>query len=93
MRIFNDSFKLSNSCAVIHDAGTFPYKYKAGVVKTPDGIVEVYAQNGDGQKDKLTRLDFVWNGRLHMRTIYQTFSKRGLSIVAGRFAREIANFK
>lgn len=56
-----------------------------GEVVTPQGIVSVYSD------ERYTRLDFVYGGRLYMRNDRGgKRTERGLAILAGRFAREIA---
>lgn len=58
--------------------------YIDGPVVTLLGIVIAYTQ------ENYTRLDFVWNNRLHVRTIDRRFSKRGLVTKAAQFAKEVA---
>jgi hypothetical protein len=58
--------------------------WEVGTVLTPNGIVDVYAQ------DDYTRLDFVHAGRLHIRTYRKRYGKRGIVTLAGRMARDIS---
>jgi hypothetical protein len=62
-----------------------------GSVITPLGIVDASTWIGlaAGTEDA-TYLAFVWRGREYRRTIRRGTSERGLVILAGRFAREIA---
>ena len=64
-----------------------------GSVYVPQGIIEVYAQ-GDEDNFYCTMLRFVYNGRLHIRTIHgKRYSHRGIVTLAKRYAHEIANQK
>lgn len=60
-----------------------------GDVVTPFGIVSVYAQ-GDDIHSHITRLDFVFNGRLHLRTYRKRYTVRGIKTKAYEFAKEVA---
>ena len=57
-----------------------------GEVITPDGIVTVLAQNNPD----LSRLDYVFEGRVYSRSYRKRYSSRGLVTKAKQFAREIA---
>lgn len=57
-------------------------------VGTPWGFVTVYQQAGD---DPYVRLDFIWRGKLHMRSIRgRTFTDRGLTRLSRTLARSTA---
>lgn len=88
-RIKDDSMKMSGTSTLTRKCGTAPYVYLIGEVKTPIGIVTIYSQEKSQGLDALTRLDFVCGGRLFMRTIYRTFTERGLATTAHRFAKQI----
>lgn len=61
-----------------------------GPVATRHGFVVVYAQ-GDANSFHVSRLDFIWDGRLYIRSYQsQRLSPRGLVTAAARFAEEIA---
>lgn len=56
-----------------------------GIVVTPLGYVTAYADS------RMTCMRFIWRGREHARTIKRTRpTDRGLAVLAGKFAREIA---
>jgi hypothetical protein len=59
--------------------------YAEGVVFTPNGIVDVYSQDGDPH----TVLRVVIDGRLHQRNIHKAYTKRGLVTLATRYAAEL----
>ena len=60
-----------------------------GEVITEQGMVSIYAQ-GDDNCFAHTRLDFVFEGRLHMRNYpNKRYTKRGIAMLAKRFAHEI----
>lgn len=64
--------------------------WHTGPVYTQHGIVHVYTQ-GDERHSKHTRLDIVWNGRTHSRSISGVrYTPRGLVTLAKRFAAEVA---
>lgn len=56
-----------------------------GYQTTEHGIVAI-----DSFQDAMTTLEIVHNGRLYRRVYDRGFGRRGLAIVAGRFAREVA---
>ncbi len=83
--IFEDSISCRSSFGRIDtERTTTGESWDKGTVLTPQGIVSVYAADG------ITRLDFCHDGRLHMRTYRKRLTKRGMTIVAGRMAKEIA---
>lgn len=62
-----------------------------GDVVTPHGIVSVYAQ-GDDKNVFITRLDFAWKGRMHIRSFQgKRYSPRGIVTKAKAFAKEIVD--
>jgi hypothetical protein len=60
-----------------------------GEVVTPRGIVTVYSQS-DERRGGYSRYDFVYGGRLYVRTENVERTVRGLAIMAARFAEEVA---
>lgn len=83
--IFDDSISCRSSFGRIDtERGTTGESWDKGTVLTPHGIVCVYAE------DSHTRLDFCHNGRLHMRTYRKRLTHRGMTVAAGRMAKEIA---
>jgi hypothetical protein len=86
-KISDDSFGVSQPFATI---GIRSWRNgeqtREGHYYSENGIVAIYAD-----KD-YTRLDFCYNGRNYIRHIRgQEYSDRGLSIMAGKFQREITN--
>jgi hypothetical protein len=60
-----------------------------GVVVTHNHIVTVYYE---AELQPVARFDLVRNGVLHVRYIKgRKFTRRGLSIMAAKFARELTN--
>lgn len=57
--------------------------YFEGEVGTVFGFVTVMSQAD------LSRFDFIYKGRLYMRTLKRGLTKRGLATLANRFAKEI----
>lgn len=86
MQIHNDSFsckKPFGRVRIVKEGWT------DGDVVTPSGIVGVYAQ-GDKENYHMTRLDFVFNGKWHIRCFHgKRYSPRGLVTKANQFASEI----
>lgn len=65
------------------------HDWTEGTVRTPHGIVEVYAQ-GSERSFRVTRLDFVWEGRVHVRSFRgKRYSPRGIVTKAKEFARHV----
>lgn len=65
--------------------------YLDGDVLTPWGIVTVYSENEElGGNMNLARFDFVFDGILYIRTFKRSFTERGLTLMARKFAKEIA---
>lgn len=58
--------------------------WEDGEVLTPYGIVSVYAEGSH------SRLDFCYGGKLYMRNYPKRLTKRGMTMLAGRMAKEIA---
>lgn len=73
----------------IEERGQPGETYLQGEVITPQGIVTVYSQGGP-RWFTASSYRIVVNGRLHTRGEKRRRTKRGLAIMAGRFAREIA---
>lgn len=63
-------------------------KWFAGPVFTPYGIVAVYGEP-EGTGPGHAALQFVVGGRLYTRHIPHFVTKRGLSILANRFAKSL----
>lgn len=88
MKTHDDSAKVRKPYVTLNRVrGEHPYT--TGAVGTPLGFVTIYSQVGAGEKT-MTRFDFIHKGRLQMRTVPRIFTERGLSIMAHRYAREIA---
>ncbi len=88
-KYFDDSLKIVGTIGRISSAPR--YAYDEGVVCTKHGIVWVYAQGRDGGNDHHSRLDFVYRGRLYMRSFNNVrFSRLSLARMAVKFAKEIA---
>lgn len=65
-------------------------KLITGVVYTPLGIVNVYQSVPDtNEYAAISYATFVWKGRRYVRS-FKPATYRGLSILAGRFARDVA---
>lgn len=60
--------------------------YLDGVVETPHGFVVVYSERS------YASVRIIYAGRTHMRTWNRAFTKRGLAIVASRFANEVVSW-
>lgn len=84
MKINNDSMSVGTGFSRIEDRGW----WLDGEVATDYGFVTVYAQ-GDSNNFAYSRLDFIANGRLYMRTFDKRYTARGLAMKARQFAREI----
>ena len=84
---FDDSVSLGQrSMSLITDR---PEGWTEGVVHTPAGTVQVYAQ-GSAQESYHTQLHFAWEGRLYTRNFpKRRFSQRGLVTAAHRFAMDV----
>ena len=61
--------------------------YLDGTVLTDHGIVEVLAQ-GDEDNFCLTRLDFVKDGKLYIRSWKKRYARQYICTLAKRFAAE-----
>lgn len=61
-----------------------------GFVSTPYGLVRVYSQ-GDENNTYHSSFRFVLNGNEYIRTINRRYKKRGLTSLAGKFAKEICH--
>jgi hypothetical protein len=60
-----------------------------GVVFTPHGIVEVYAQGDDVHRHS-TRLRFFKDGYVYCRLWNKRYSHRGIATKAKQFAKELS---
>jgi hypothetical protein len=69
--------------AVIHAHGGADYPYLEGYVETPEGLVCVYSQI-----DAAT-MRMYFGGLMYARMENRGYSKRGLAIAAGKFARRV----
>jgi hypothetical protein len=82
--VVNDSAKTSGTYNRINtEEVEGHYKFKEGCVLTPQGIVQVYSQEG------YTRMWFVYGGRTYGRHFNKGYSERYLATLAHRFAKEI----
>lgn len=64
-----------------------PKNYNKRLKRIVRELADIAQQYG---KNAYTWLDFVHGGKHHRRTIYRSYaSVRALSIIAGRFAREM----
>jgi len=88
MKITNDSFKIYSASCKLHKHSTKCGTYWTGVVSTPIGYVEVYAQDG---RDAFTTLRFIRRSVIYSRSIPGLFTERGIAVVAHRYAKEILN--
>ncbi len=61
-----------------------------GVVITPYGIVEVGTYYNVNNDTGYTDMTFVYNKQYYVRNIGKSYTKRGLAIVAGKWAKSIA---
>lgn len=61
--------------------------YNNGHVRTLYGIVITYSESQRGKG--FTDFDFIYNGKLHNRVIYQYFKPRYIVTLARRFATDI----
>lgn len=68
----------------------FGLGYEIGTMVTPYGNVNIYSQ-GDDKSIHYTELGFAYEGCQYTRTWRKRFSKRGLAILASRFAKEISS--
>lgn len=67
-------------------------EYLSGKIFTPYGIVSVLSGNSSPDS-QFTRLDFIIKNRQYIRRYRKRFTKRGLTTLATRFAREIVSKK
>jgi len=66
--------------------------YDSGLVRTRNGIVEVYAhQSTPFRASGYTRLWFIHAGRMHCRCYDAHYSRRYLVTLAKRFARDVTD--
>ena len=86
----NESYSITRSAAVVERRPATDGFYLYGTVRTINGIVEVYTDHVPGRP--FTCLTFVRDCRQYRRSWRgRSFTPRGLAIVAGRFAAEIAS--
>jgi hypothetical protein len=83
-------FKVGNSINRIathdsSDGGT----WNDGTILTEYGMVDCMAQ-GSSNFTPHSRFDFVHKGKCYSRSYDRRFTKRGLSMIAKRFAKEIS---
>lgn len=87
MKIYDNDWKLGDAIPRIKDLEN----YTEGAIATQHGIVGVYTQ-GDAQLKHYSRLDFVHEGRLYMRSFDgKRYSHRGLVTKAKEFARQASS--
>lgn len=63
--------------------------YYDGLYFCEHGVVEATSEIDKN----VSYLRFVYKGILHMRTIQKAYSQRGISVMAGKFVKEIINSK
>lgn len=88
MKIRNENYKI---CKVFSSVSTNnEWNFEDGIIFTPQGIVHVYSQ-GDKEKNhkQSTFLRMIYKGRMYLQRRKKRYSKRGLAIIAGKFAREV----
>ncbi len=86
----NESYKMQNTFSSI--STNKEWNYEDGIVFTPHGIVHVYSQGDEEKKHRPhTYIRFVYQGRMHIRTLNKKYTRRGLAIMAGKFIREVSN--
>lgn len=86
-KVYDESMSLRGS--LVSRIKITPEGWTDGEVLTPHGIVSVYAQ-GDDLHHYSSRLDYVVNGRLHMRNFNNVrLTPRGLATAARKFAAEV----
>lgn len=61
--------------------------YLEGEVVTPHGYVTVLAYTYPDRS--LTRMDFIWNGRIYSRTFQKRYSKRYIVTLGRRFVEDV----
>jgi len=64
-----------------------PRGWDEGEFLSPQGIVSIYMQKGHPTH---TRLDFVYGGRLYIRTWKRKYSRRTIPRLARAFVRDVA---
>lgn len=60
-----------------------------GTAHTKDGTVIVSAQGYSGKVKQVSRFIFIHGGKRYVREDARTFTDRGLSMIARRFARDV----
>src|ERR1035437_10347619 len=86
---FDDKMRLRSNCNRVHKQESSDAWWLDGDVVTHCGIVSVQAEQGSNNRKGFTRLDFALDGKLHIRTYQKFYSKRGISLLAGRFAQDV----
>lgn len=61
--------------------------FNNGYVRTLYGIVITYSESRRGKG--FTDFDFIYNGKIHHRVIYQYFKPRYVATLARRFAADV----
>lgn len=85
-KIVDDSFSIGQGFNRVRENSS---GWTSGVVVTPHGMVDAYAQ-GDDKHFHMTRLDFVWKGRVYVRTYHnKRYSPRAISSKAKKFSEGI----
>lgn len=92
LKIFNDEWAVGRGCSNITRHTVGGRHYDDGVVATPHGFVDVYAQ-GDNECYHMTSLRFIHKQMVYSRHIHKRMTRRGMAMVAKRFAKEIAKSK
>jgi hypothetical protein len=90
MKIRDDRLTLHRATSRIRKLGDVGREWYGGSVLTTYGIVDVQYEAPEGRIPYF-RVDFVWDGVLHMRTITgRTFTVLAMTRAASGFARAIA---
>ena len=83
------SVKINSPIAYIPTSGDYPHMGDESYVATPKGIVGVYALAHPPEKPVGVVLSVAHKGRLYSRRFYSPHTRRGISILAHRFIKEI----
>lgn len=91
MKAHNDSMAVRRSYGRIELRNSGSGNWHDGIVGTKHGFVAVYGEVGGD--NPLTRFDFIWKGRLYMRTMRREYTKRGLVRLATQMAEDVVASK
>ena len=88
MKVRNESYKVSRTWS--NTTTNTDWDYEDGIIFTPQGIVHAYSQGNDAKKfNPHTYMRMIFKGRIYMQSFKRRCTKRGLSIMAGKFARSV----